>query len=412
MPPYLSRRSFVAGLAATGAAAGLATRAITGRSPAHAEGTSPSSGAAGLASTPAGGPLVLVNMIGGNDGLNTVIPYTDPLYLAGRATLGYQPNEVIPLADGLGLNPSLVNFKKLWDAKHLAVVRGVGYPDPVLSHFRSQAIWQSASPTTAESTGWVGRWLDQTGTDPLRAVTVGPTLPLLAAGANQAAASVTYPPRAITLPASTRSAFTAMATAAAKGAGPLARVGQTGADMLQVNTEVTKAASTVASTIAAGAPGNALAGQLDLVSRLIRAGLPTRVYVVTLGSFDTHVNEKATQARLLGDLDTAVSAFLAEVGSDPHGTGTVVATFSEFGRRVAANASGGTDHGTAAPLFVAGAPVKGGFYGEEPSLSALEAGNLEFTTDFRSVYATLLGPLLGYDPTVALQGRFPTIGFL
>jgi uncharacterized protein (DUF1501 family) len=426
-PNPLSRRKFLTGLAGAGAVAaagwGVSDR-LVGRTAAAAN----PAGRPGSSAGGPGGPLVLVGLYGGNDGLNTVIPYEDSRYLSGRGALGYQPGEVISLGDGLGLHPNLKGLKKLWDAGRLAIVRGVGYPDPVLSHFRSMAIWQSASPQSEVATGWVGRWLDSTGRDPLRAISVGPTLPLMAAGEKTAASAVPTGPMTLPGAAPLRSALAGLSRSAASSAagGPLAaRVGQTGSDLLEVQAVVSEALAKVpeaepgntngldngAPAGATRAAGNPLATQLDTVARLIKAGVPTRIYMVSLGGFDTHSAEKATHAALMGQLDQAVSAFLAEMQTDPHGAHTVVATFSEFGRRVAANASAGTDHGTAAPLFVAGGPVKGGFYGEEPSLANLDMGDLRYTTDFRSVYATLLGPLLGYDPSAAIQGRFPTLGF-
>ncbi len=152
-----------------------------------------------------------------------------------------------------------------------------------------------------------------------------------------------------------------------------------------------------------------MSAQLDTVARLIVGGLPTRVYVVSLGGFDTHGTEKDTHANLLSELDAAVGAFTQAVG----GRHVVLMTFSEFGRRVAENASGGTDHGSAAPLFVVGSGVKGGYYGDEPSLTGLDDGNLRFTTDFRSVYATLAESVLGIDQRAVLEGAtFPTLGFV
>ncbi|HZU73259.1 MAG TPA: DUF1501 domain-containing protein [Acidimicrobiales bacterium] len=435
-PAPMSRRRFLTALATTGAAGALGVGMAR-----HVFG-SPSPAATRHGPTPAtGGPLVLIGLYGGNDGLNTVVPYEDPHYLAARGTLGYGPHEVLTLGEGLGLHPNLKGLKGLWDAGRLAIVRGVGYPDPVLSHFRSMAIWQSASPAAEVSTGWVGRWLDATGTDPLRAVSVGPTLPLLASGERTAAAAV--PATSMDLPAGPglKAAFAAMSRApAASGLGVLgARVLQSGSDLLEVQAVVSDALAAqpatdlgntnsldAGGTAAAGGPpsgsskspasapaaDNPLATQLDLVARLIKAGVSTRIYMVSLGGFDTHSAEKDTHAHLLSQLDQAVAGFLSDVSTHRHGKGTVVATFSEFGRRAAANASAGTDHGTAAPMFVAGQPVKGGFYGEQPSLAALDAGNLEFTTDFRSVYATLLGPLLGYDPDAALSGRWPTLALI
>jgi uncharacterized protein (DUF1501 family) len=158
--------------------------------------------------------------------------------------------------------------------------------------------------------------------------------------------------------------------------------------------------------------GGPLDGQLALVARLVKAGSPTRVYGVNLNGFDTHANEKDTHARLMGELDKGVSGFFKDLGDHPAAGRVVLMAYSEFGRRVAANASGGTDHGTAAPVFVAGPAVKGGFYGDEPSLADLDQGDLKFTTDFRSVYATLLQEVVGVDAKTSLGSSFPPVPFL
>jgi len=155
-----------------------------------------------------------------------------------------------------------------------------------------------------------------------------------------------------------------------------------------------------------------LARQLEIVSRCVKAGAPTQVYAVSLGGVDTHADEKGTQSRLLGELDSAVTGFLADMDKDARGSKVVVAIYSEFGRRVAANASQGTDHGTAGPLLVAGHPVRGGFYGDQPSLTSLDAGDLEVTTDFRSVYGTLLEQVLDTEAGRVLDGTRPTLDFL
>ncbi len=418
----ITRREFVLG----GLGAGVAGAAglVLARQPGgSASAPRPSAQAGPAAATGAGkdGILVLLTLYGGNDGLNTVIPYEDGGYLGGRTALGYQPDQVLPLGDGLGLHPNLTQLKGMWDARRLAIVRGVGYPNPNRSHFRSMDIWQSAMPDDQVVTGWIGRWLDTTGADPLRAVSVGGSLPRIFGGEKAAGAAV--PVGALTLPGgpAIRSAFAAVAQPSA-GASPLAaRVSQSGHDLLTVDDAIAhmlagqaendEAAS--GSTSLEGAGGaNSLIPQLELVARLVKAGSPTRVYGVSLGGFDTHANEKETHARLLGDVDEAVGGFFRSLDGSTEGSRVALVAYSEFGRRVAANGSGGTDHGTAAPVFVAGARVKGGFYGDNPSLTDLDSGDLRFTTDFRSVYATLLEELIGIESKAALGGPFAPVPFL
>jgi uncharacterized protein (DUF1501 family) len=360
---------------------------------------------------PAGtGVLVVVTLYGGNDGLNTVIPVADPAYAAARGALAYGPAATLPLGQGFGLHPALVELKGLWDDGHLAVVRGVGYPNPVRSHFRAQDIWQTGVPETVVTTGWLGRWLDGAARrDPLAAVAVGGTVPRMLVGDHSAAVAVPNGP--FTIPGGDRfvSAFRATNAVAAQTS-PLARqVAQSGTDLLDASATI----ATIEQAASNSGRGTGLAKQLDLVATLIKGGAPARAYGVSLGGFDTHAAQKATHARVLAQLDTAVGQFFQSLAGDPRGAAVTLMVHSEFGRRVATNASGGTDHGTAAPVLVAGPPVKGGFYGAQPSLVQLDQGDLRFTTDFRSVYATLLQKVLGADPSAVLTGGpFPLLPLL
>lgn len=347
------------------------------------------------------GVLVIVSLYGGNDGINTLIPYADNAYHDARPELAYDPGDVLHLDQGLGLNPAMKGLAQLWNQHRLAIIRGVGYPKPDHSHFRSMDIWQTASPAEPVSTGWIGRWLDASGDDPLRAVNIGPVLPPLAVGEKHTAAAL-----------STKSGAARQADGFAGLMSALGRddPGDTPAmaavAMSYRAARTTDEAFKSVKTTEAG--HNSLAEELDMVAAAIRARVPTRVYIVQLGGFDTHAGERATQQRLLGTFDQAVSGFLQQVA----GTNVVLMAYSEFGRRVRANASQGTDHGTAGPMFVAGAPVKGGFYGDEPSLSNLDKGDLKYTTDFRDVYYEVLARTVGADPTPSVgPGRKP-LGFL
>ncbi|MGI9032678.1 MAG: DUF1501 domain-containing protein [Acidimicrobiales bacterium] len=440
----LSRRQFL--ISAAGAAGAAVAGLTMARHPWTALTGGPTS--SGSASADGKGTLVLLTLYGGNDGLNTVIPYQDGHYLGGRSQLGYQPNEVIPLSDGLALHPNMKGMKALWDRRQLAIVRGVGYPNPSRSHFRSMDIWQSGVPEWAVPSGWLGRWLDGTGTDPLRALAVGANLPRAMTGEKVAAAAVPVGP--LDLPGgSVGTGFASLAGAGASPAPLAARIIQVDSDLLKVDKTVadllasqptdeaanhatnldgqggTGTPPTTAKPAKAGqsakpgkpgkpAKGSAgtLASQLGLVARLVKAGSPSRAYGVSLGGFDTHANEKETHARLWAEVDAAVSGFFTELAGNRHGDSVVLLAHSEFGRRVAANASGGTDHGTAAPVFVVGPQVKGGFYGDEPTLTDLDAGDLKFTTDFRSVYATVLDGVIGVDPKQALGKPFKPLAFL
>ncbi|WP_205876199.1 DUF1501 domain-containing protein [Mycobacterium camsae] len=350
------------------------------------------------------GVLVIVTLYGGNDGVNTVIPYADPAYHDARADLAYAPGDVLHLDDQLGLNPALRGLAQLWRDRHLAIVRGVGYPKPDHSHFRSMDIWQTASPAAPVATGWIGRWLDATGDDPLRAVSVGSVLPLLAVGEKHTAAALSTAQIAASGTHPVRSTVEALGVDDPRDTPAMAAVRRTyrAAQSTDVAFEnVTGIEST-----------NALASRLNVVAAAIMARVPTRVYMVHLGGFDTHADERGTQQRLLQTFDEAITPFLQQMAGDRCGRNVVVLAYSEFGRRVAANASQGTDHGTAGPVFVAGTPVRGGWYGQEPSLTDLDHGDLKYTTDFRDVYHELLARTLGTDPTPSVGAGRTGLRFL
>ncbi|MEE3067061.1 MAG: DUF1501 domain-containing protein [Actinomycetota bacterium] len=351
------------------------------------------------------GVLVIVTLYGGNDGINTLIPYSDNAYHDSRPELAYAPGEVLHLDSQLGLNPAMKGMAQLWSQRQLAIVRGVSYPRPDHSHFRSMDIWQTASPAEPVSTGWIGRWLDVTGDDPLRAVNIGPVLPPLAVGDKYTAAALS-PTRAA---GSQAERFDTIVSA-------LGDDDPADTPAMAAVRKAYRASRTTSKTFgaitSAAKEDNSLATQLNMVAAAVRAGVPTRVYTVALGGFDTHANERDTQQRLLQRLDEAVTPFLRDMAADRHGRNVVLMAYSEFGRRVAANASHGTDHGTAGPVFIAGVPVRGGYYGEEPSLTDLDHGDLKFTTDFRDVYHELLAKTVGTDPTPSVGSGRTSLGFL
>lgn len=367
-----------------------------------------------LADTPI---LVIVTLYGGNDGLSAVIPYADPAYAKARPDLAYTAAEVHPLGDGLGLNPAMTGMAKLWSNHQLAIVRGVGYPQPDHSHFRSMDIWQTASPAAPINTGWIGRWLDATGDDPTRAVNIGAVLPPLSVGAKGAAAALPLGSRA-TLPADLGAAFTGLGRADATDTPFHALVAQSYCSERKVDATfsgiVHDAADDSDDSSTAGTAGGqtGLAAQFDMVTRCIKANVPTTVYTVSLGGFDTHANEKGTQQTQLATLDSALSTFLTQLAGTPRGKDVVVMAYSEFGRRVGANASSGTDHGTAGPAFIAGLGVKGGFYGDQPSLTDLVDADLKSNVDFRTIYAELLTKVVRTDAVSILGQTAPPLGFL
>ncbi|MER7893210.1 DUF1501 domain-containing protein [Micromonospora sp. NPDC094482] len=358
--------------------------------------------------------LVLVTLYGGNDGLNTVIPYADPAYHDARPELAYPAEQVKRLDDEVGLNPALAGLHRLHGQGRLAVVRGVGYPKPDRSHFRSMDIWHSAEPERPGTTGWLGRWLDQAGGDPRLAVSFEPALPPLLAGARGAGASVPLTERKA--PMGLSDATLAAFAAPASGESPArVRAATCFADLRSVDAMIRAVRDADGSdgeeqegaaepATATGGARTPLDGQLDLVAQCVEAGVSTRVFSVSLGGFDTHADERQLQEVLLGQVDRALSGFVDRMARTEAGRKVVVAVYSEFGRRVRANASDGTDHGTASNVLLLGSGVRGGVYGEPPSLTDLDDGDLRFTTDFRDVYATLLEQVLQTDPDRVLAG--------
>ena len=366
--------------------------------------------------------LVVVTLYGGNDGLNMVVPYADPVYHQARPDFAYTPDQVLKLDGSLGLNPAMKGTATLWQSKKLAVVRGVGYPNPDHSHFRSMDIWQTASPAAPVSSGWIGRWLDATGDDPTRAVNIGSTLPPLAVGAHNAAASLPIGKDA-PLPAPLAAALNGMSkpdptdtparALVARSFSDERRVAGTMGPALDTTTAATDPADPDSESAAGSAGGQSdLAKQLDMVARCVKAGVPTTAYSVSLGGFDTHAGEKSTQETQLGVLDASLNGFFGALKGNARAADVVVLVYSEFGRRVQANAAEGTDHGTAGPVLVIGDNVRGGFYGEQPSLTDLDAGDLKAGVDFRTVYAELVEKVLKADPGPIVTAPASPLGFL
>ncbi|WP_406046370.1 DUF1501 domain-containing protein [Micromonospora sp. NBC_00898] len=358
--------------------------------------------------------LVLVTLYGGNDGLNTVVPHADSAYHAARPELAYDSREVLRLDDAFGLNPVMRGMKQLWDEKRLAVMLGVGYPKPDRSHFRSMDIWQTASPLEPVSTGWVGRWLDGTNAAPEAAVSFEPVLPPVLAGATRAGSCVGVGGLELP-PGITADSVAALGRSEPGEPEAQARAAVAYRDLLRVERLVRGAEQQQSPTPGDGeaetlttGPGSrsVLETQLALVARCVEAGVPTRVYSVSLDGFDTHAMERAGHESLLSRLDRALSAFVARMARTEAGRQVTVVVYSEFGRRVRANASQGTDHGTAGPVFVLGPKVAGGLHGEQPSLTDLDDGDLKATMDFRDVFGTVLASVLGADPERYLGGGY------
>ena len=345
--------------------------------------------------------LVVVTLYGGNDGLNTVIPYTDPIYYSSRPDISYKAETMLPLDAELALNPNMAGIKGLWDQKKVAIIRGVGYPKPDHSHFSSMAKWQSASPERHINSGWLGRWLDSQAEDPMLAISLGSVLPPMLAGTKISGSAL--PLGGLVIPKGTLATQCIQLSKVARTDSTLMAAAATSMrNLFSVSTSIQpilKLPAPVATDLPTVNGGNAggdsnLSQQLDVVAKLISAGSPTKVWSVSLGGFDTHANEANAQAELLGVVSTSLTRFMSQLKSTTRLNDVTVMVYSEFGRRVKGNASQGTDHGTAGPMFIIGEKVKGGFYGDQPSLSKLIDGDLAVTSDFRDVYATVLESIL------------------
>ena len=358
--------------------------------------------------------LIVLELQGGNDGLNTVVPASDPLYRRFRPELAVRPTDVLPIADGMGFHPALNGFAKLLEAGQLAVVQGVGYPEPNRSHFESMDIWHTCRPRgDSRADGWLGRWLEKSpshGTDPQGLHLGADKLPLALMSRRVRVPSVNSLEEFRLRGIEDREFRDAVQS--------LAETPRTDGDLLSFVQSSTSAALSASERLAVAAkagnskvvwPQSPLAGRLQMMSRLIRSGLDTSLYYTSLGGFDTHAQQPDAHRSLLRQVGDAVQALLAELEESGDSSRVTVLAFSEFGRRVAENASAGTDHGTAGPVFLAGAAVKPGLHGPAPDLSSLRDGDLQFTVDFRTVYAAVLKHWLAADPAAILPGSYTPI---
>ena len=355
--------------------------------------------------------LVLVELKGGNDGLNTVVPYTDNAYYQMRPVIGIKPDEVIRLDAKTGLHPELKPLLALWEKGELGIVQGVGYPQPNLSHFRSIEIWETASKSTEYlSDGWAARAL-KAGLAARRNFTAEGVL----IGGGEAGALAGA--RAVSL--NNPEAFVNQSKFAHGMESPLVRGNTALTHLMQVEGDINQAAQGLrgekynfSTQFPAGAFGNGVrAAAQVLASQQGKAGVP--VITLTLGSFDTHQNQLGSHANLLKQLAEGMLALKSALTELDAWDRTLVMTFSEFGRRARQNNSNGTDHGTVAPHFVAGGAVRGGLYGQPPDLTRLDATqNALYSTDFRQLYATVAKDWWGVNPEAVTRGNFETLKFL
>ena len=384
-----------------------------------------------------GNILVVLQLAGGNDGLNTVIPLGNDEYRKSRPTIGVPEASILKLDPQTGLHPSLSGLASAFQEGHLAVVQGVGYPNPNRSHFRSTEIWATAVDSNKSSnTGWIGRYFDNacSGCDASVGIAMASQMP------QALTASV---PKGVLYQGGggggkKKNKKSGGAKAEADGSMMMEEdddAGQAGGSIGMLNgpgnlgklsaldflerTEMDAKVSQQEIAQASGKaknsvpyPGTRLGQNFAMVSRLIAGGMPTRIYYLSLGGFDTHTQQAGAHERLLKEMGDAVAAFLSDLKAQGNLGRVSLMTFSEFGRRVKENASGGTDHGAAAPMFLAGGEIKSGLLGQMPSLAPQDLfdGDVKYNTDFRSVYATVLEKHLGVKSAGILRTQFPLLG--
>ena len=366
--------------------------------------------------------LVVIQLTGGNDYLNTLIPHGDSLYYDNRPNVGISPDDVLRIDDHLGFNPAMAPIKTLYDQGNVAVINGIGYPNPNRSHFRSMDIWHTAEPDKVGNDGWLGRVirdLDPNSENVLTGVNFGRGLPRALAMTGVPVASVavleTYGVlTGITEPAERDQALDVFARmyAPALGTGPVMDyLGQTGLDALMGADILKKAPETYRSSIEYDA--SPIGQNLQGIAKVLLADIGTRVFYTQHSGYDTHANEGPAHPKLWSELSQSISDFYADLMEHDSSDNVLMFVFSEFGRRVRDNGSG-TDHGSGGLALAIGDAVQGGMYGEYPSLkeSNLLEGDLNFGVDFRGVYGTMVERWLGLDAKVVVGGTFEQLAFV
>ena len=366
--------------------------------------------------------LVIVQLAGGNDALNTIIPYGDGLYYDWRKDVRIEQDKVLPINDYLGFNPALASIKSLYDQNEVAIINGVGYPDPNRSHFRSIDIWATGESKGIGESGWLGRAmreLDPKAENPIIGVNFGKGLPRALSLRGVPVASVSDLENYGLLPdikvEQSRdlalSAFSQIYGSAMAHDAVSQFIGQTGIDALKGADILRSAPEQYSSSIEYA--DNPISQSMKNIAQVLTADIGTRVFYTTYGSFDTHAAELDTHTRLWTETSNAISDFMSDMKEHNLQDDVLVLVWSEFGRRIKDN-SAGTDHGSGGVAFAIGGDVQGGLYGDYPSLkeSDLLEGDLHFNNDFRGIYATIAERWLGVDPDTVSNGRFEQQDFL
>jgi len=419
----ISRRDFLAGLAALGILGHGQLEALAAQiDPAASADRS----------------ILVIQLNGGNDGINTIIPYGNGAYYDARPKIGIKQSEVLHIDDNVGFHPALTQFQEFYKQGKLAVIQGVGYPEPNRSHFRSIEIWQTAQPDIIGDTGWLGRYLDylsisaaasvrdkvvRASIEPgkekiaMMAVNVDPLLPKSLLARKVAVPSVSdvqafrfkVDPLYQTDRALQLEAFNDIYRNFDDDRAVVKKLRTSGVEANRASERLIDLVKGHKTTVKY--PDGKLGSSLKFIAQMISGGIGAKVYTVGYDGFDTHAGELRTQTNLLAGLGKSLNAFQDDLKQNGCDDKVMVLIFSEFGRRVAENGGGGTDHGTAGPCLVLGGGVKGGLYGQYPSLTDLDHGDLKFNVDFRTVYATILDRWLGADSREVLGKNFDNLEF-
>jgi uncharacterized protein (DUF1501 family) len=387
--------------------------------------------------------LVVLQLSGGNDGLNTVVPFGNDLYYKARPTIGIAKDSTLKLNDEIGLHPSLAPLKSEFDAGHMAIIQNTGYPNPNRSHFRSMEIWHTAADADGPSlsSGWLGRYFDAqcAGADPHAAidnanigVSFGKVMPQAFRNRANVGLAIDNPStfqwnasgETLALAHAQEEIFSKLNQPGGVEASPMSSMATLGGISDTEPETLDFLRHTAMNAMLAGDrirsilgktkgrityPSSELGNQLGMIAKLIGGGFPTRVYYAYQGGFDTHANQPGTHARVLADVAQAVGAFRNDLRDQQNAGRVLVLAFSEFGRRVQENGSAGTDHGAAAPVLLIGDQIKAGIHGHAPDLANLVDGDIVHETDFRQVYATVLERWLGTRSAPLLGRSFGTL---
>ena len=358
--------------------------------------------------------LVIVQLSGGNDGLNTIIPYTNDIYYKSRPNLAIAKNDCIKITDELGINKNLAPLKHLYDKGYLSVINNVGYPNPIRSHFRSTDIWHTASDSNQYlNTGWLGRYIDIYGKKPYSGIELDDSLSLIMKGDVIKGIATKNP--TILFNNTKTPYFKKVLDSQSDVHLSEHNLGYLYKTMIEAKSSakyIFETSKTYNSTVTY--PNNPFGKQLKTTAQFINSRVESKVFYVSMGGFDTHVKQEKKQNKLLQTYSEAMDVFVKDLEQKDTFKDTLILTFSEFGRRVQQNAASGTDHGAANNVFIIGKNLKKqGFYNEAPNLINLdENGDIKYTVDFRSIYATILDQWLEVDDATILNKSYSKLGFI